>query len=243
MQLKDKVVVVTGGAKGIGKAIATAFADKGARLALLDLLPADLDATRADLEARGATVRTYTTNVAREDQVVAALDARRLEVLNVCARLGAPGTAAEPREALLVGAHLDHLGRGEYGTLAGSKGKGAVHNGADANASGCAAVLEVAGWLAARRDRLRRDVVCVLFTAEELGLVTFANTSVYPLPPVYFAGMSVVTPFFTAAVWSCGTGAMQFTVSVQVAVFESPKPSLHFHVNVSVVSLTPAFGV
>jgi 3-oxoacyl-[acyl-carrier protein] reductase len=74
MELKDKVVAVTGGARGIGKSIATAFAGRGARVALLDLLPADLEAARADLAAAGAKVRAYCTNVAREEQVTAALD-------------------------------------------------------------------------------------------------------------------------------------------------------------------------
>ena len=75
MQIQDKVVAVTGAARGIGKAIAAAFADKGARIALIDLVPADVEATRAEFAARGVKVRAYTANVAKEDQVVAALDA------------------------------------------------------------------------------------------------------------------------------------------------------------------------
>ena len=74
MQIKDKVVAITGGARGIGKAIATAFAERGARIALVDLVPADLEAARSELAGRGVEVRAYAANVAKEDQVSAALD-------------------------------------------------------------------------------------------------------------------------------------------------------------------------
>jgi len=74
MQIKDKVVAITGGARGIGKAIASAFAERGARIALVDLVPADLEAARRELASRGIEVRAYPANVAKEDQVTAALD-------------------------------------------------------------------------------------------------------------------------------------------------------------------------
>ena len=75
MQMRDKVVVVTGGARGIGKAIAAAFAEKGAKIALIDLNPKDLDAAREDFASRDIPVHTYAGNVAKEDQVITALDA------------------------------------------------------------------------------------------------------------------------------------------------------------------------
>ncbi|MFQ5844209.1 MAG: M28 family peptidase, partial [Planctomycetota bacterium] len=119
-------------------------------------------------------------------RVHAVLEAKLLAVRNVCALLEAPGpvrTKPEPegapaaaapvraRETVVVGGHYDHLGLGAYGSLAGSKGKGAIHNGADDNASGTSTVLEIAAFLKARRPRLKRDVLFVLFTAEEMGLL------------------------------------------------------------------------
>jgi 3-oxoacyl-[acyl-carrier protein] reductase len=75
MQLTDKVVAVTGGARGIGRAIAEAFAAKGARLALLDMNAEDLAAAESALGGDPQRVRTYSMNVANEDQVARALDA------------------------------------------------------------------------------------------------------------------------------------------------------------------------
>lgn len=74
MIIKDKVVAVTGGARGIGKAIATAYAVRGARIALLDLNANELEATKTELGAHGGRVETYAVNVAKEDHVQAAFN-------------------------------------------------------------------------------------------------------------------------------------------------------------------------
>jgi len=86
MQLSGKVAVVTGGARGIGRAIATAFAERGATLALLDLNQADLETTCREFAARGIPVSAHALNVTHEADVIRALDAvvaehGRLDVL------------------------------------------------------------------------------------------------------------------------------------------------------------------
>ena len=70
MQLDGKLVVITGSGRGIGRAMALAFAQKRANLALLDLNAADLDQTRELCEAAGVRASTYLCNVTREDEVV-----------------------------------------------------------------------------------------------------------------------------------------------------------------------------
>jgi 3-oxoacyl-[acyl-carrier protein] reductase len=72
--MKDKVVAITGGGRGLGRAMALAFAGRGANVALLDLNQADLDETRRLVEAQGVRAAGYVTNVSSEDHVVASMD-------------------------------------------------------------------------------------------------------------------------------------------------------------------------
>jgi 3-oxoacyl-[acyl-carrier protein] reductase len=69
MELKDKVIVVTGGGRGLGRAMALELADKGAKLALVDLNQEDLDQTAGLCMEKGVEARTYTANVAEEAAV------------------------------------------------------------------------------------------------------------------------------------------------------------------------------
>ncbi|HET7186649.1 MAG TPA: M28 family peptidase [Gemmatimonadaceae bacterium] len=71
-------------------------------------------------------------------------------------------------EYVVIGAHFDHLGRASTNAM-DPEAKDAIHNGADDNASGTAAVLELARIFAARPAR--RSIVVAHFTGEELGLL------------------------------------------------------------------------
>jgi 3-oxoacyl-[acyl-carrier protein] reductase len=75
MQIKGKTIAITGGGRGIGRAMALAFAEKGGNLALIDLNAADLEETKKLCEAKGVKAWTYTANVTKEDEVVATFDA------------------------------------------------------------------------------------------------------------------------------------------------------------------------
>ncbi len=92
-------------------------------------------------------------------------DGKPVKLRNVVGVL--PGTKAEWKtQSVVLGAHVDHLGRGWPDVREGAKGQ--VHNGADDNASGVAVLIEVARVLAS--EPRPRNVVFVAFTGEEWGL-------------------------------------------------------------------------
>lgn len=70
MDLKDKVIIITGGGQGLGRAMALALAAKHVKLALVDLNTERLDETVAACTAIGGEARAYSCNVADEAQVV-----------------------------------------------------------------------------------------------------------------------------------------------------------------------------
>jgi hypothetical protein len=74
-------------------------------------------------------------------------------------------------EFIVLGAHFDHLGLGGEGSGSLKPDTVAVHNGADDNASGSAALLELAQALAAPPYRTKRSLILAAFSGEELGLL------------------------------------------------------------------------
>jgi hypothetical protein len=74
------------------------------------------------------------------------------------------------KELIVIGAHFDHLGMGGVNSLDRS-GQPQIHNGADDNASGTTGVLELAEKFASVKNELKRSILFVAFSGEELGLL------------------------------------------------------------------------
>jgi len=88
-------------------------------------------------------------------------------------------------EFIILGAHYDHLGLG--GPSSKSSQKNTIHFGADDNASGTAALLEISEKLASQKKQLKRSVLLIAFGAEEQGLLGsryFVNNSVIPISKI-----------------------------------------------------------
>jgi hypothetical protein len=130
----------------------------------LRLLP-EYEALVAAIDADGADAGRADDTRAPQLAVNADVERGKGPAYNVLARL--PG--ADSSRVVLVGAHYDHLGHGGEGSLSpGTHGE--IHNGADDNASGTAAVIEIARLLAARGEPAC-DIVFALWSGEELGLL------------------------------------------------------------------------
>lgn len=123
---------------------------------------------------------------------------------NILAQLETPGAT----NAVIVGAHLDHLGLGDGGTSL-SKVKGAIHYGADDNASGVAGVMQVARTLSNKVKngelKLRQNVYFGLWTGEEIGV----------LGSNYFAKSSVKNNKITASINMDMIGRLRESLIVQ----------------------------
>ena len=102
----------------------------------------------------------------------------RATVDNVLAYL--PG---KTDEYVIIGAHYDHLGRGNFDSLAPSQ-VGQLHPGADDNASGTAGVLELARIMAPLKGQLQRGILFESFAGEELGLLGSAAWVKNPTRPL-----------------------------------------------------------
>ena len=100
---------------------------------------------------------------------------------NVIARL--PGSdPALAKEIVVFGAHYDHLGRGHTGQSLDPEAQDEIHNGADDNASGTSALLELAQAMTAARPR--RTIYFVAFSGEEMGLLGSAHFVKQPPVPL-----------------------------------------------------------
>ena len=103
-----------------------------------------------------------------------------VETANIIGVLEGVGPLAE--ETIVVGAHYDHIGRGEFASRRPDSSQ--IHNGADDNASGTAAILELARRMTAREQPPPRRLVFIGFSGEEKGLVGSNHYVQNPLFPV-----------------------------------------------------------
>jgi hypothetical protein len=187
IDISDKIVVVEWGdpddphgtgIRGDPHFKATVAAGRDAA-GILVLAPVGLELPALDAEMRAALeipvgmISADAATAVREALIGGAtarlqtdVRATSAEARNVVARL--PGASPTLRdEHVIIGAHYDHLGYGGEGSLAPDET--AIHNGADDNASGTAALLDIARRLSAG-PRPDRSVLFIAFTGEERGL-------------------------------------------------------------------------
>jgi hypothetical protein len=230
LDLEGKIVVVEGGdPHGAGgnvmtsshfKATVAAGRDAAGIIILLpdgEPLPDPVAESRPDVRIPAIAVTGPFSETVRDAsetgetmELNTSLQPRLLEARNVVAKL--PGSdPAFADQVLVVGAHFDHLGHGGDGSLAPDARN--VHNGADDNASGTAALLEVARILQTSDRKPSRSILFIAFTGEEKGLWGSSHYVENPLFPlentVAMVNMDMVGRLRDNALTVYGTGTAE----------------------------------
>jgi aminopeptidase YwaD len=113
-------------------------------------------------------------------------------------------------EVVVIGAHYDHLGYGGEGSGSRKPDTNAIHYGADDNASGTAGLLELAQNFASRKSELKRSLLFISFSGEELGVLGsayYVNNPVVPLDrSVVMVNMDMIGRFTNKTLIVYGTG-------------------------------------
>ncbi len=97
MQLEDRIALVTGGARGLGKGIALVLAERGAEVAVCDLNLDGARQTAEEIENTGRKAKAYRVDVTGQDQLHEIVDAvlsdfGHIDILvNAAGVIGAPG--------------------------------------------------------------------------------------------------------------------------------------------------------
>jgi hypothetical protein len=185
LDVRGRIVLVLGGAPAgrdslpasrLDKLIAARQRDAAAVLVAEDALPA-LAATGTQVgipsaSVTGATAGALTARPGARVRLQVTLGREDRQAANVVGVLAGTDPALAG-EAIVIGAHYDHLGRVQ----------GAVHPGADDNASGTAVTLGLARAFAAAGGT-PRTLVFALFAGEELGLLGSRHYARHPPAPL-----------------------------------------------------------
>ncbi|MGI8847007.1 MAG: SDR family oxidoreductase [Candidatus Dormibacteria bacterium] len=222
---KPEVVVVTGASGGVGRAVAHAFAKRGAHVALLARGEQGLDGCRIEVESFGGRALVLPTDVSKTDQVDAAAEAVEREfgpidvwVNNAMATIFAPFTETTAEEFTRA-TEVTYLGT-VYGTMSALKrmvprdrgtivqvGSALAYRAIPLQAAYCGAKFGIRGFTDSVRTELMHDKSGVWITMVQLPAVnttqfTWCRTKLpdhpQPVPPIYQPEVPAETVYYAA---------------------------------------------
>jgi hypothetical protein len=173
-----------------GSGIAAASIDGEAGKAILAAANKTVEAVQQSLDSGNPHVAGF--DIPTTITVRVKVERERHTAYNVVGYLPATERGTVEKPWIGVGAHYDHLGRGENGSsLASKEEAGHIHGGADDNASGDAAVLALGGALA--KQPRRRNVLLAFWSGEEIG--TLGSAAFLASPPVRMSDIAAYLNF------------------------------------------------